>query len=129
MGELKRFVHVEGADQGRIVRQFEVLQFRDAVPADRSTLGECEDEVGIGAAQESQNIEPPSAAVGEHRVDTCVVERRRQAGTMGATAGGGWGYVARPGIMSHWPGGLCLCFPAAGSVNVGTDSTSASIAS
>ncbi|MDH3640776.1 MAG: peptidase M29 [Gammaproteobacteria bacterium] len=35
----------------------------------------------------------------------------------GAVAGGGWGYVARPGIMSHWPGGLCLCFPAAGSVN------------
>lgn len=35
----------------------------------------------------------------------------------GAVAGGGWGYVARPGIMSHWPGGLCLCFPRAGSVN------------
>lgn len=35
----------------------------------------------------------------------------------GAVAGGGWGYVGRPGIMSHWPGGLCLCFPAQGSVN------------
>ena len=35
----------------------------------------------------------------------------------GSVAGGGWGYVARPGIMSHWPGGLCLCFPAAGSVS------------
>jgi len=34
-----------------------------------------------------------------------------------AVAGGGWGYVARPGIISHWPGGLCLCFPASGSVN------------
>ncbi len=35
----------------------------------------------------------------------------------GAVAGGGWGYVARGGLISHWPGGLCLCFPAAGSVN------------
>ena len=35
----------------------------------------------------------------------------------GAVVGGGWGYTARPGTMSHWPGGLCLAFPAAGSVN------------
>ena len=35
----------------------------------------------------------------------------------GAVAGGGWGWVTRPGIISHWPGGLCLCFPAAGAVN------------
>ncbi len=35
----------------------------------------------------------------------------------GAVAGGGWGWVTRPGIMSHWPGGLCLCFPSAGTVN------------
>lgn len=35
----------------------------------------------------------------------------------GAVAGGGWGYVARPGIMSHWPGGLCLCFPRRGAAN------------
>ena len=35
----------------------------------------------------------------------------------GAMVGGGWGYTARPGTMSHWPGGLCLAFPAAGSVN------------
>ncbi|MFP6748919.1 MAG: peptidase M29 [Alphaproteobacteria bacterium] len=35
----------------------------------------------------------------------------------GAVAGGGWGWVTRPGIISHWPGGLCLCFPAAGTVN------------
>ena len=34
-----------------------------------------------------------------------------------AVVGGGWGYVSRPGLISHWPGGLCLCFPAAGSVN------------
>ncbi len=35
----------------------------------------------------------------------------------GAQIGGGWGYTARPGTISHWPGGLCLAFPAKGSVN------------
>lgn len=35
----------------------------------------------------------------------------------GAVAGGNWGYTTRPGTMTHWPGGLALCFPAAGSVN------------
>jgi len=35
----------------------------------------------------------------------------------GATAGGNWGYTTRPGTMTHWPGGLALAFPAAGSVN------------
>ncbi len=35
----------------------------------------------------------------------------------GAVVGGGWGYVSRPGLISHWPGGLCLCFPASGTVN------------
>ena len=34
-----------------------------------------------------------------------------------ARIGGGWGYTERPGSITHWPGGLCLCFPAAGSVN------------
>ena len=38
-------------------------------------------------------------------------------GLDGAAAGGGWGFTKRPGTMTHWPGGLCLCFPAAGSVN------------
>ncbi len=46
-----------------------------------------------------------------------------QAGTdlsislAGAQVGGGWGYTARPGTISHWPGGLCLAFPVQGSVN------------
>jgi 2,5-dihydroxypyridine 5,6-dioxygenase len=34
-----------------------------------------------------------------------------------ARVGGGWGYSSRAGSITHWPGGLCLCFPAAGSVN------------
>jgi len=45
------------------------------------------------------------------------------AGTMldirieGARVGGVWGYTEKPGTLSHWPGGLCLGFPKAGSVN------------
>lgn len=35
----------------------------------------------------------------------------------GAVVGGNWGYTARPGTMTHWPGGLALAFPAAGSVS------------
>ena len=31
--------------------------------------------------------------------------------------GGVWGYTEKPGTLSHWPGGLCLGFPQAGSVN------------
>jgi 2,5-dihydroxypyridine 5,6-dioxygenase len=40
-----------------------------------------------------------------------------QISLAGAVAGGNWGYTTRPGTMTHWPGGLALCFPAAGSVN------------
>jgi 2,5-dihydroxypyridine 5,6-dioxygenase len=35
----------------------------------------------------------------------------------GARVGGVWGYSTRPGSVTHWPGGLCLAFPAASSVN------------
>ena len=35
----------------------------------------------------------------------------------GATVGGVWGYANKPGMVSHWPGGLALAFPAAGTVN------------
>ncbi|MBA2960621.1 MULTISPECIES: peptidase M29 [Ramlibacter] len=35
----------------------------------------------------------------------------------GAVAGGNWGYTTRPGTLTHWPGGLALAFPAAGTVN------------
>ena len=34
-----------------------------------------------------------------------------------AIVGGNWGYTTRPGTMTHWPGGLALAFPAAGSVH------------
>ena len=35
----------------------------------------------------------------------------------GARVGGVWGFTAKPGTLSHWPGGLCLAFPKANSVN------------
>ncbi len=35
----------------------------------------------------------------------------------GARVGGVWGYTAKPGTVAHWPGGLCLAFPAAACVN------------
>jgi 2,5-dihydroxypyridine 5,6-dioxygenase len=35
----------------------------------------------------------------------------------GARVGGVWGFSARPGTLTHWPGGLVLAFPAAGTVN------------
>lgn len=34
-----------------------------------------------------------------------------------AVVGGVWGYANKSGMVSHWPGGLALAFPAAGSVN------------
>jgi 2,5-dihydroxypyridine 5,6-dioxygenase len=46
-----------------------------------------------------------------------------QAGTdltvdlTGARIGGVWGFTSKPGTLSHWPGGLVLAFPAAGTVN------------
>jgi 2,5-dihydroxypyridine 5,6-dioxygenase len=35
----------------------------------------------------------------------------------GARVGGVWGFTRKPGTLSHWPGGLVLAFPAAGTVN------------
>jgi 2,5-dihydroxypyridine 5,6-dioxygenase len=35
----------------------------------------------------------------------------------GAVVGGNWGSTTRPGTLTHWPGGLVLAFPAAGSVS------------
>jgi 2,5-dihydroxypyridine 5,6-dioxygenase len=35
----------------------------------------------------------------------------------GARVGGVWGFTQKPGSLTHWPGGLVLAFPAAGSVS------------
>ncbi len=34
-----------------------------------------------------------------------------------APAAASWGCTDGPGTIAHWPGGLCLCFPAAATVN------------
>jgi len=34
-----------------------------------------------------------------------------------ARVGGNWGLADTPGAVSHWPGGLCVCYPRSGSVN------------
>jgi 2,5-dihydroxypyridine 5,6-dioxygenase len=66
----------------------------------------------------------PKVKTGMKRLRAAKLMRvTSQAGTdlavslAGAVVGGGWGYTARAGTISHWPGGLCLAFPAAGSVN------------
>jgi hypothetical protein len=38
-------------------------------------------------------------------------------GDQQAVVGGVWGFCPKPGMVSHWPAGLALAFPAAGSVN------------
>lgn len=35
----------------------------------------------------------------------------------GAPCGGTPGFTTRPGGVSHWPGGLCLCFPGPNTIN------------
>ena len=40
-----------------------------------------------------------------------------QAGAEVSPVGGVWGWASKPGQIAHWPGGLCLAFPRAGSVN------------
>jgi 2,5-dihydroxypyridine 5,6-dioxygenase len=35
----------------------------------------------------------------------------------GARIGGVWGFTSKPGTLTHWPGGLALAFPAAGTVS------------
>lgn len=35
----------------------------------------------------------------------------------GAPSGANWGTTSKPGTITHWPGGLVLAFPTAGSVN------------
>jgi 2,5-dihydroxypyridine 5,6-dioxygenase len=48
---------------------------------------------------------------------------RSKAGTdlriamAGATTVGVWGWTDRPGTLAHWPGGVLVSFPAAGTVN------------
>ena len=73
-------------------------------------LPRAEDELPVRDAMRklkaARHLQVLSAAGTDLRVDLA-----------GARIGGVWGYSAKPGTLSHWPGGLVLAFPAAGSVN------------
>jgi 2,5-dihydroxypyridine 5,6-dioxygenase len=73
-------------------------------------LPRAEDELPVRDAMRrlkaARAMQVTSAAGTELRVDLA-----------GARIGGVWGFSARPGTLSHWPGGLVLAFPAAGTVN------------
>ena len=57
------------------------------------------------------------AARGARRCGHLARRHRTRHPLEGARVGGVWGYTEKPGTLSHWPGGLCLAFPEAGSVN------------
>jgi 2,5-dihydroxypyridine 5,6-dioxygenase len=61
---------------------------------------------GMRRLREAKRIEVTSPAGTRLEIDV-----------QGARVGGVWGYTEKPGTLSHWPGGLCLCFPRAGSVD------------
>ena len=62
--------------------------------------------LGIKRLRDAQEMRVTSAAGTDLTVDITS-----------APAGGGWGFTTRAGTITHWPGGLCLCFPAAGTTN------------
>jgi len=61
---------------------------------------------GMRLLRESARMEVQSPAGTDLKIDLA-----------GARVGGVWGYTARPGTVAHWPGGICLAFPRAKSVN------------
>ncbi len=61
---------------------------------------------GVSLLQAAEVMEIYSAAGSELRVDLA-----------GAVVAGSHGWCTEPGSIAHWPGGLVLAFPAAGTVN------------
>ena len=66
---------------------------------------------------------PERVAAGRRRLDAASTMRvTSDAGTdlsvdlTGAFRAGSWGWTDQPGDIAHWPGGLVLAFPAAGTV-------------
>jgi 2,5-dihydroxypyridine 5,6-dioxygenase len=73
------------------------------------TLPRAEDEAPVREAMRRLK------AAGEMRV-TSAAGTDLRIGLAGARIGGVWGFTTRPGSLSHWPAGLVLAFPAAGTV-------------
>lgn len=62
--------------------------------------------LGMKKMRASQEMRVTSAAGTDLTIDL-----------QGAVVGGGWGFTTTPGTITNLPGGLCLAFPARGSVN------------
>ncbi len=74
------------------------------------TLPKAEDEAVARAAMKRLK-----AAQRMHVTSVAGTDLRIKLG--GARVGGVWGFTTKPGTLTHWPGGLVLAFPVAGSVN------------
>lgn len=59
--------------------------------------------LGMRMLKDAREMRVTSAAGTDLRIDL-----------RGARVGGVWGYTSKPGTVAHWPGGICLAFPAAG---------------
>ncbi|MBI0536647.1 peptidase M29 [Roseomonas sp. KE2513] len=76
-----------------------------------------------------ERMRPDDALAGRVRAATKMLRASRRmsvhsaAGTAlevdmaGAATVGVWGWTDRPGTLAHWPGGIVVSFPAAGTVN------------
>ncbi|MGE4242454.1 peptidase M29 [Ramlibacter sp.] len=61
---------------------------------------------GVAMAKGAEKMRVTSAAGTNLTVDM-----------VGASIGGGWGFADEPGLMAHWPGGLCAFYGREGAVN------------
>jgi len=77
----------------------------------------------LSRLQDDDDLEALVKAHSKRLRATKVMKVRSAAGTdlqialEGAPSGGNWGTTTKPGTMTHFPGGLVLAFPKAGSVN------------
>jgi 2,5-dihydroxypyridine 5,6-dioxygenase len=69
-----------------------------------------EDEAPVKAA-----VKRARAAGGMHVTSAAGTDLR--VAMAGAAVAGVWGWTARPGTVAHWPGGILVAFPRAGSVS------------
>jgi 2,5-dihydroxypyridine 5,6-dioxygenase len=69
-----------------------------------------EDEARVRAAVQQ-------ARAARHMTVTSAAGTDLQVTMEGAVTAGVWGWCSRPGTVAHWPGGVVVSFPRAGSVN------------
>lgn len=80
-------------------------------------LERCRPHEGLEAAvrADMKRLRAASTSAGDARWMRVVSEAGSdlRVDLTGARVGGVWGYCTKPGQVAHWPGGLCLAFPAA----------------